>query len=105
MWRLLQIELFKISKRPRTYIAFAAITAIWTGAPAQAHYAPIEQEKISLTDTILRDRDITMVALQSGTAPVDSDCSPRYATTVAWPSTCTGCARSSASSSLWTTST
>ena len=28
MWRLLQIELFKISKRPRTYIAFAAITAI-----------------------------------------------------------------------------
>lgn len=28
MWTLLQIELFKISKRPRTYIAFAAITAI-----------------------------------------------------------------------------
>lgn len=28
MWRLLQIELFKISRRPRTYIAFAAITAI-----------------------------------------------------------------------------
>jgi ABC-2 type transport system permease protein len=28
MWSLLQIELFKISKRPRTYIAFAAITAI-----------------------------------------------------------------------------
>lgn len=28
MLRLLQIELFKISKRPRTYIAFAAITAI-----------------------------------------------------------------------------
>jgi len=28
MFRLLQIELFKISKRPRTYIAFAAITAI-----------------------------------------------------------------------------
>ena len=28
MWNLLQIELFKISKRPRTYIAFAAITAI-----------------------------------------------------------------------------
>lgn len=28
MWRLLQIELYKISRRPRTYIAFAAITAI-----------------------------------------------------------------------------
>src|SRR6187200_1237750 len=28
MLNLLQIELFKISKRPRTYIAFAAITAI-----------------------------------------------------------------------------
>jgi ABC-2 type transport system permease protein len=28
MFNLLQIELFKISKRPRTYIAFAAITAI-----------------------------------------------------------------------------
>ena len=28
MWRLLQIELFKISRRPRTYIAFAAVTAI-----------------------------------------------------------------------------
>ncbi len=28
MWNLLQIELFKISKRPRTYIAFAAIFAI-----------------------------------------------------------------------------
>jgi ABC-2 type transport system permease protein len=28
MWNLLQIELFKISKRPRTYIAFAAISAI-----------------------------------------------------------------------------
>ena len=28
MFSLLQIELFKISKRPRTYIAFAAITAI-----------------------------------------------------------------------------
>jgi ABC-2 type transport system permease protein len=28
MWKLLQIELFKIFKRPRTYIAFAAITAI-----------------------------------------------------------------------------
>ncbi len=28
MWHLLQIELFKISKRPRTYIAFAAIAAI-----------------------------------------------------------------------------
>ncbi|MES2430562.1 MAG: ABC transporter permease subunit [Bacteroidota bacterium] len=28
MLKLLQIELFKISKRPRTYIAFAAITAI-----------------------------------------------------------------------------
>ena len=28
MWNLLQIELFKISKRPRTYIAFAAIFSI-----------------------------------------------------------------------------
>ena len=28
MWNLLKIELFKISKRPRTYIAFAAIAAI-----------------------------------------------------------------------------
>ncbi|MGC4100216.1 ABC transporter permease [Ferruginibacter sp.] len=28
MWTLLQIELYKISKRPRTYIAFAAIGAI-----------------------------------------------------------------------------
>ncbi len=28
MWSLLKIELFKISKRPRTYIAFAAIAAI-----------------------------------------------------------------------------
>lgn len=28
MWNLLQIELFKISRRPRTYIAFVAITAI-----------------------------------------------------------------------------
>jgi len=28
MWSLLQIELYKISRRPRTYIAFAAITAI-----------------------------------------------------------------------------
>jgi ABC-2 type transport system permease protein len=28
MWHLLQIELYKISKRPRTYIAFVAITAI-----------------------------------------------------------------------------
>ncbi len=28
MWTLLQIELFKIFKRPRTYIGFAAITAI-----------------------------------------------------------------------------
>lgn len=28
MWTLLQIELFKISRRPRTYIAFAAIAAI-----------------------------------------------------------------------------
>lgn len=28
MFRLLQIELFKISRRPRTYIAFAAIAAI-----------------------------------------------------------------------------
>ncbi len=28
MWSLLQIELYKISRRPRTYIAFAAIAAI-----------------------------------------------------------------------------
>ncbi len=28
MWSLLKIELYKISKRPRTYIAFIAITAI-----------------------------------------------------------------------------
>lgn len=28
MWTILQIELFKIFKRPRTYISFAAITAI-----------------------------------------------------------------------------
>jgi len=28
MWTLFQIELFKIFKRPRTYIAFAAITAL-----------------------------------------------------------------------------
>ena len=28
MWSLLQIELYKISKRPRTYIAFAAVAAI-----------------------------------------------------------------------------
>lgn len=28
MWSLLQIELYKIAKRPRTYIAFAAISAI-----------------------------------------------------------------------------
>lgn len=28
MWKLLQIELFKIYKRPRTYIAFAAVLAI-----------------------------------------------------------------------------
>lgn len=28
MWTILQIELFKIFKRPRTYIAFGAITAI-----------------------------------------------------------------------------
>jgi ABC-2 type transport system permease protein len=28
MWKLLQIELFKIFRRPRTYISFAAITAI-----------------------------------------------------------------------------
>jgi ABC-2 type transport system permease protein len=30
MWQLLQIELFKIFKRPRTYISFAAITALVT---------------------------------------------------------------------------
>ena len=28
MWKLLRIELFKIFKRPRTYIAFGAITAV-----------------------------------------------------------------------------
>src|SRR5438046_3071178 len=28
MWKLLQIELYKIFRRPRTYIAFAAITAL-----------------------------------------------------------------------------
>ncbi len=28
MWKLLQIELFKISRRPRTYIAFVVITAL-----------------------------------------------------------------------------
>lgn len=28
MWQLLKIELFKISRRPRTYLAFAAIAAI-----------------------------------------------------------------------------
>lgn len=28
MWKLLQIELFKIFRRPRTYISFAAITAL-----------------------------------------------------------------------------
>ncbi|HET9278654.1 MAG TPA: hypothetical protein VFN95_10710, partial [Flavitalea sp.] len=28
MWTVLQIELFKIFKRPRTYIAFVAIAAI-----------------------------------------------------------------------------
>jgi len=28
MWNLLQIELYKISKRPRTYISFVAISAI-----------------------------------------------------------------------------
>jgi ABC-2 type transport system permease protein len=28
MWKLVQIELFKVFKKPRTYIAFAAITAI-----------------------------------------------------------------------------
>jgi ABC-2 type transport system permease protein len=28
MWTLLQLELFKISRRPRTYIAFAVITAL-----------------------------------------------------------------------------
>lgn len=28
MWNLFQIELYKISRRPRTYISFAAITAI-----------------------------------------------------------------------------
>lgn len=28
MWKLLQIELYKIFRRPRTYISFAAITAL-----------------------------------------------------------------------------
>ena len=28
IWKLLEIELYKISKRPRTYISFAAISAI-----------------------------------------------------------------------------
>jgi ABC-2 type transport system permease protein len=28
MWKLLQIELYKIFHRPRTYIAFAAITVL-----------------------------------------------------------------------------
>ena len=28
MWKLLKIELFKIFKRPRTYIAFGAVAAI-----------------------------------------------------------------------------
>src|SRR5215210_3624417 len=28
MWKLFQIELFKIFKRPRTYISFVAITAL-----------------------------------------------------------------------------
>ncbi|HZH00210.1 MAG TPA: ABC transporter permease subunit, partial [Flavisolibacter sp.] len=28
MWQLIKIELFKISRKPRTYIAFAAITSI-----------------------------------------------------------------------------
>ncbi len=30
MWTILQIELFKIFKRPRTYIAFVAIAVIVT---------------------------------------------------------------------------
>ena len=30
MWTLLQIELYKIFRRPRTYIAFVAITALIT---------------------------------------------------------------------------
>lgn len=30
MWKLLQIELFKIFKRPRTYISFAAVAALVT---------------------------------------------------------------------------
>ena len=28
MWKLLKLELYKIFKRPRTYIAFGAIAAI-----------------------------------------------------------------------------
>ena len=30
MWQLLQIELYKIFRRPRTYIAFGAIAALIT---------------------------------------------------------------------------
>jgi hypothetical protein len=40
-------------------LVLATITAIWTTAPTRAHYAPFEQEKLPLGDTIRRDRDIT----------------------------------------------
>ncbi len=41
------------------YLAIATATAIWTSAPANAHFAPIDQPKTSLTDVFLRDRNIT----------------------------------------------
>jgi hypothetical protein len=47
------------SKIASLCLVLAAVTAIWIGTPAQAHYAPFEQEKIPLSDTIQRDRDIT----------------------------------------------
>jgi hypothetical protein len=40
------------------YLALAAVAIIWTGVSANAHYAPVEREKTSLADVILRDRDI-----------------------------------------------
>jgi hypothetical protein len=40
------------------YLALAAVAVIWTGVSAKAHHAPVEREKISLADVILRDRDI-----------------------------------------------
>ena len=38
MWNLLKIELFKIFKRPRTYIAFGAIAAIVFLIQVALHY-------------------------------------------------------------------